>query len=125
MNNRFFKKDNEGKIILGLLFLIAFGILGRQYFREKNIFENQAKTEGTITKFKKSGKDGSGVTYKYKVNNIWYYGSVGVHPFKCENGKKGCVGKKFTVYYSTENPKYSRINLGIYEKHKATVEFFE
>ena len=125
MTSKFWKKENEGRIILVLIVLIGLGILGRQYFREKNIFENQGQTKGIIMEFKKKAKGGSGVKYKYKVNDVWYYGSIGVHAFWCENGKKGCVGEEFTVYYSTENPEYSRIDLGKYEKYKATLEFFE
>ena len=65
------------------------------------------------------------IKYRYQVNNVEYIGQAGVHVFTCDNGKRGCVGKEFKVYYSSKNPQYSRIDLGKYEKHKTKIELIK
>lgn len=125
MIRKFINKESEGKVILGLLAIVGLAIIVNQYLGEMSIRKNEATTQGVIVDYKAYGKGGIGITYEYKINGKLYEGHVGVHPFKCDDGKKGCVGEEFTVYYSTENPEYSRIDLGKYEKYKATVEFFD
>ncbi|MDO3696015.1 hypothetical protein QVZ41_14275 [Wenyingzhuangia sp. chi5] len=94
-------------------------------FRQYEIQKYKAKVIGVVTKISFTGNFRYSLDYEYTVNDVKYIGSVGVSNFICDDGTKGCVGKKFEIYYSTKNPEYSRIYLGKYEKNKQTVEFFK
>lgn len=120
-------KDEEywGKILLVLMIVLISGFGFFEYYKQKNIHLYQAHTTGKVTEFLKNGGARFSIKYEYQVNDKSFEGFVGVRSFKCDNGRKGCVGEVFKVYYSTENPEYSRINLGKYEQYKNTVEFFD
>ncbi|WP_282057272.1 DUF3592 domain-containing protein [Maribacter luteus] len=107
--------------VIGLLVLVLCILYGT--YKQYDIADNQKKTNGEILEFYHSTRARYGLKYRYWVGDKEYIGSTGVSPFKCDNGKKGCVGQEFPVYYSSENPQYSRIDLGKYEKYKTTVEF--
>ena len=113
------------KVILSVIGLAILLVFGYTLYKEKNISENQIFIEGKIIDFFHVNKARYALKYEYSVNGEKYIGQVGVSPFDCENGKKGCVGENFTVYYSSQNPSYSKIDLGKYEKYKTTVEFFD
>lgn len=113
------------KIILGGFVVIVLVLFGYEFYKQKNILNNQVKTEGKIIDFLHINRARYAVKYEYSVNAKKYIGQVGISPFKCDNGKEGCVGQNFTVYYSSENPSYSKIYLEKYEKYKTKVEFFD
>ncbi|KQC29384.1 hypothetical protein [Flagellimonas eckloniae] len=120
-------KDEEyrGRIFLAIIVVVILGGIVFQYYKQKDIKLNEGQITGRITKFLKHGRASFGVRYEYYVNGELYAGQVGISPFSCDNGKKGCVGEEFEVYYSIKNPEYSRIDLGKYEQYKNTVEFFD
>lgn len=120
-------KDEEysGKIFFVIVVLIVLCGTAFQYYKQENIKLNEVRTTGRIIKFSHKSAVRFGIEYEYYINGKSFIGHVGVSPFKCDNGKKGCVGEEFKVYYSTENPEYSRIDLGKYEQYKNTVEFFD
>lgn len=118
-----FKTDKIIKIVVGLIFLVIISGIIRQYYTQSQVSKYRQKTIGKIIKFEYLNRTEYYLTYEYYVKNIRYEEGVGVAYFECENGKKGCIGSTFTVYYSSKEPKYSRIDLGEYEKYKQTVEF--
>jgi hypothetical protein len=103
--------------------LVMLLIVLNQYLGQKDISENKEQTTGKIIEFKYINMTDYAIVYKYDVKGRYYLGRTGVSFFKCDNGKDGCVGSEFTVYYSSKNPQHSRIDLGKYEKYKTTVEF--
>lgn len=119
-------ENQEKGILFSVLIIIAliiiFGI-NKQCEEDQEIRMFKGVTEATITKFQHRNLAYYYIEYEYYVEGYAYQGSVGVEKFECENGKLGCVGKKFKVNYSTKNPSKSTIDLGIYEKYKTTVEF--
>ena len=117
----FLSKDT---ISFGIGILILVLCLLYTVYKQYDIAENKQKTNGEVIQFYHSTKARYGLKYSYLVNGKEYIGSTGVSPFKCNDGSKGCVGPSFTVYYSIDNPEYSTIDLGEYEKYKTTVEFF-
>ncbi|MBC9795848.1 DUF3592 domain-containing protein [Sinomicrobium weinanense] len=116
-------KDKLGHIALTIIALTVILGVFYQYYQQKNIIKYKQETIGTVVEFQNHSAGRSGILYEYVVNGKKYTGQVGINKFKCGNGKWGCVGEKFKVYYSSKNPKYSKIDLGKYEKYKATVEF--
>lgn len=113
------------KIVLSVVFVAILVVLGHEFYKQQSISKNEATIEGKIVDFFHVNKARYAIKYEYFVDGEKYIGQVGITPFKCENGKEGCIGKTFKVYYSSKNPSLSRINLGKYEKYKTTVEFFE
>lgn len=107
-----------GFIVLIIIFRICF-----QYIEQKDISLNKETTLGRIIEFDHLTSADYSIKYMYEVDEVEYYNHVGVSFFKCEDGKEGCVGSEFRVYYSSKNPEHSRIDLGKYEKYKTTVEF--
>jgi hypothetical protein len=103
-----------------LIFLILFLM---DYKEQSELKENKISTTGKIIKIKSKYQARYSLVYEYYVNDKKYEGSVGITPFDCDSGKRGCVGSEFTVYYSSINPENSRIDLGMYEEFKTTVEF--
>lgn len=121
--NKFKEERFRVKVILGILGLIILVGIYRQYFLQKNISEHKEETIGKVIDFESINMRRYSLKYEYSIGDNQYQGEIGVSYFECDNGKKGCVGKEFPVYYSSENPQYSRIDLGKYEKYKTTVEF--
>lgn len=119
---RVISKDN---IALGIGILVFVSCLTYVVYKQYEIAHNQLKTDGEVIEFYHTSKARFGLKYRYRVENEEYIGLVGVSPFKCADGSTGCVGQQFTVYYSSINPQYSKIDLGEYEKYKTTVEFFD
>jgi hypothetical protein len=118
-------KDEEftGKLIGGIIFVVVLiGILF-QYNEQKEIEKYKEQATGKVTVFLYEARLDYGIIYEYYVDNKRYTNQIGVSFFKCDNGRKGCIGSEFPVYYSSKNPQYSRIDLGKYEKYKTTVEF--
>ncbi len=120
----FIKKYYGIVLLLIVLGIIVIGTI-KQYYRQKEIALYRQKTIGQVIDLEHDTKANYSLEYSYVVDDVKYNGIVGVEFFKCSDGTKGCVGKKFYVYYSSKNPEYSRIYLGKYEKHKTTVEFFK
>ena len=112
-------------VFLSLAAVLALYGVMRQVVRQKDIQENKKKVVGKVTDLKGANLRRFILKYEYIINNETYKWSTAVSFFKCEDGNKGCIGKKFTVYYSSKNPEYSRIYLGKYEKYKTEVEFFK
>ncbi|SHK03287.1 DUF3592 domain-containing protein [Pseudozobellia thermophila] len=121
--NKFKEERFRVKVILGILGLIILVGICRQYFMQKNISEHKEETIGKVIDFESINMRRYSLKYEYSIGDNQYQGEIGVSYFECDNGKKGCVGQEFPVYYSSENPQYSRIDLGKYEKYKTTVEF--
>lgn len=78
------------------------------------------RTTGIVIKFSFIRKTDYKLEYKYNVNGIDYYSSEITSKFQCDDGSKGCVGKRFVVIYSKKNPNLSTILLDKYTKFKKT-----
>ena len=123
--NSLTETKSRNRILVGLITLVILLCFLFQYYKQYSIVHNEEKTTGEIIEFFHINKARYAIKYQYVVNKEKYWGQTGVHVFECDNGKKGCVGKEFPVYYSSKNPGYSKIDLGKYEKHKTTVEFIK
>lgn len=97
----------------------------RQFFYYKEIYNNKRETAGVVTKIEYTSRGSYTLSYTYQVNEKIYENHFGVSGFIGDNGKKGCVGCTFRVYYSSKDHEKSRLYLGKYERHKTTVEFFD
>ncbi len=91
--------------------------------KEWELSKNSIEVEGVITKFYKNGQKNF-IDYEFYVQKKIYSGRVGVYPFKCHNGVNGCVGHKFTVKYSKNDPDNNDIDLGIYNDFKTRTRIF-
>ena len=118
-------KNNWGKIIVSIVLLICVAVVVNQYIKQKEISEFKESTVGKIVKFEFINMKRYFIEYEFYLNDKKYSGTTEVSYFKCNNGREGCVDETFTVYYSSKNPSYSKIDLGKYEKCKTTVEFFD
>jgi len=104
--------------VCALILILYF----REYSKQTDIKNNTKITSGRLLELRSKYKASFALIYEYYVDEKRYTSSVGISPFKCDDGRKNCIGKKFTVYYSSKNPENSRIDLGKYEKYKTTVE---
>ena len=112
--------------ILGIgLISLCIWLLVRAIYIQIDVKENKEITQGKIIKFVRGYQARFGLVYEYYIDGNRYTGQIGIDPFECDDRTKNCIGKEFTIYYSKQNPKYSRIDLGKYEKHKTTIEFIE
>lgn len=109
-------------IVIGIAILFTL-LFFRDYKNELDIKNKKKTTTGKIIEFREHYQAWYSIVYEYVVDNKTYEGHTGVNFFKNDNGKTGAVGDEFVVYYSSKNPKNSRIDLGKYEKYKTTVEF--
>jgi hypothetical protein len=101
-------KDEEftGKLIGGIIFVVVLiGILF-QYNEQKEIEKYKEQATGKVTVFLYEARLDYGIIYEYYVDNKRYTNQIGVSFFKCDNGRKGCIGSEFPVYYSSKNPQY-------------------
>jgi len=107
-----YKKQNIG----ALLIIIIFGFIFYQKATYDNEIEsNKELTIGVITNYQFSNYAYS-LSYEYMVNEKKYQKIISTSFFKCKDGSKGCVGKKFPVYYSKNDPTKSKIDLGKFNK---------
>jgi hypothetical protein len=114
----------KSKYWLAGIFSLVFLVLLFTVYRDYELSTNKAITEGTIINFKHDNLTYYSIKYEYWVDGKKYIGSCGVDgDLNCGNDK-GCVGELFTVYYSLKNPSNSKIDLGQFENHKKTVDFF-
>ena len=113
-------KNDEfsGKLIALLILLIAMTSIVYQFYVRTQIEKNRGETTGKIIEFIYEARLDYGIIYEYYVDKKHYTNQIGVSFFKCDNGKKGCVGEEFPVYYSKDNPENSRIDLGKYDKYQ-------
>lgn len=95
--------------------LIVYGLIQRQINIE--MLKNHGITEGVVTDFSYSNYHYR-LYYKYEVKGVEYKGRKGCEFFRCEDGTKGCVGKKFPVKYAIEDHSISDIDLGKFNKKK-------
>lgn len=109
--------------IVGIIILFIFFTIFKQYFYYDEIRLNKKETIGTIYKIRYSSRGSYQLYYHYEIDNVKYYGSTGIENFVGDNGRKGCVGCSFKVYYSSKDKQKSTIRLGKYEKYKTKVEF--
>jgi len=123
-DNKAKREKKLGRIVAGIFFTITTIVFIFHLYKQYDISKNKAKTTGKIIECLIVNRS-KGIIYEYYVNNVRYTGEVGTSIFRCDDGTKCCIGKEFTVYYSSKNPQYSRIDLGKYEKHKTTVEFIK
>ena len=100
-------------------FILAVVLIGLALFAWKNDFSyNQevdkykAETVGQITDYQIVGPDNHYLNYSYVVEGAIYHNRIIPKKiFKNCNKINDCLGRKFKVYYSTIDPKKSRIDL--------------
>lgn len=111
------------RYIISFFFLIIFFFIFKQYLFYKEIKDNKEETIGYIINIRYRSRGAYSVKYIYYVQGEKHENSIGTSGFYGNNKRKGCVGCKFPVYYSSKDPTKSSIRLGKYEKFKRTCEF--
>lgn len=103
-----------GILLIGIITTIV--IIQKCNLKEE-IIENGEKTTGIVTDYQFSNYSYI-LKYEYYVESKKYKSSKSTSFFKCKDGTRGCIGKKFKVIYLEKNPKKNIIDLGIYNKFK-------
>ncbi|HBU78930.1 MAG TPA: hypothetical protein DEF18_12580 [Muricauda sp.] len=117
-------EQKSGKVFVGLISVIILIGIGKQYWEQKQIFEDRGTTTGIITEYLEAGWQYDALLYEYTVNGKKYQNSVGVS--RNTDKKAGEKLKmKFKVYYAKSEPRLSVINLAELEEYKTYVEFFD
>ncbi|RLJ98715.1 hypothetical protein [Tenacibaculum discolor] len=116
--NKLKKEEIEGKLIAIIILIIAVGYMLFQSYKDNEIERYKEKTTGKVVDFIYEARLDYGLIYEYYVNNKRYTNQIGVTFFKCDDGRKGCIGSEFTVFYSSRNPKFSKIDLGKYNEYQ-------
>ena len=111
-------------MVITVSFIILRGIF-YQALNQYDVKEHKIKTKGIVIHVNGHPRN-TRMKYKYRVDNDTLIGFTTVHVDLVEEIRKNCLNKTFTVYYSSENPNNSMIDLGRYnDDYKATVEFFK
>ncbi|WP_264559113.1 hypothetical protein [Flavobacterium sp. N2270] len=121
LNNLKNKIDNIA--IVSIIVFIIFMLFSDE-IDNLEIRNNKGITSGKILR-KYYTTSGGVLEYEYTVNKIKYTGSVGVKKFIGHNNTNGCIGCEFYIYYSTKNPKKSKINLGKYNKYNRSLQLIK
>ena len=108
---------NKDKIIVIIILTICISVMAFGFFKEHELAENKAYTNGKIIRHIKTGQKNY-IKYGFYVNNIKYYSEKRVYSFECDNGVKWCIGQEFKVTYSTVDPNNNEIDLGKYNKFR-------
>ena len=121
----FIKNDQKfGKVILGVISVIVLIGIGKQYWEQKQIFDDRGTTTGIVSDYLEAGWRGDALLYEYSVKGKKYSKRVGVSRNTDKKaGEK--LKKEFKVYYSKSNPELSVIDLAELEEFKTYVEFFD
>ena len=112
------EKDKPFFGVIFILIIIVITLISKGQ-QDNDIINNGKSTIGIITKYQFSNYSYT-LTYKYYIKGTEYSKSIGIDFFKCDDGTKGCLGKKFKVMYLPRNPKKSIIDLGKFNKKKHT-----
>jgi hypothetical protein len=99
-------------IVIAILLLFIGKKLYKDYRDKIEIEENLAIVEGEIIDYYIVGTDSPYLTYKFQVGSQQYEKTRSVFAtfMGCEKTKQ-CIGRKFIVYYSRNNPEKSEIDL--------------
>jgi hypothetical protein len=117
-------EQKSGKVFVGLISVIILIGIGKQYWEQKQIFEDRGTTTGIVTEYLEAGWQNDALLYEYTVNGKKYQNSVGVS--RNTDKKAGEKLKmKFKVYYAKSKPRLSVINLAELKEYKTYVEFFD
>lgn len=122
---RFLKGSKKADKIT--LFVIIAALMYASIFhlvKNKNVADNRTQTVGKISDFRHINKSSYSIEYLYEVNGKRYMGKVGSSYFNCTRENK-CIGYEIDVLYSSENPKYSQVDLRKYEEFKTSVYLIE
>lgn len=98
--------------VLTLVFLVVIAVkLYNDYNDSNEIDANTSITEGEIVDYYIVGTHSPHLIYRYTVEGKEYTETLKLFSkFKgCEETKE-CIGRKFTVYYSSKNPEKSKID---------------
>ena len=119
--SNYLKKINLNKLAIGIVGLILVSGLIFEFYKGYSISENKNSTIGIIIEFESINKTRYGIKYEYFILGERYTGNVGVKYFECKKDN-GCIGSEIIVYYSSENPNLSQVDLKEYEKYKTTID---
>ncbi|WP_281540962.1 hypothetical protein [Maribacter aestuarii] len=117
---KFKEKPFWDKFVLGLIFMAIIGTLAYHFIKDYNVKTNKKHVVGKIVDFEFINMARYSIDYEYYVNDEKYVGTVGVERFDCYKNKE-CLGYEVDVYYSSENPNYSQVDLRNFEKYKRTI----
>jgi len=121
-----FKKEwTIRKKIFGVLIILFF--LGMGFISSKGEYELKSNckfTKGVVKGFEYKRYGKYSLTYNFYVNGRKYTGKTATHSFNCLKNK-ACLGKEFLIAYSDKDPENNEIYLGRFERHKASVKFFD
>ena len=117
-----YKKSKNKKywIFLFLIFVIIISMMVHGYWKNMDIAKNKVETSGKITDFKHRNMTYYSIKYEYEVDGKIYEGSVGVEYFDCFK-TRDCIGSAVRVFYSSEKPNFSQVNLGNLDSHRKTI----
>ena len=121
-----FIKNNQkfGKVIVGVILIIALIGIGKQFWEQKQIFDDRGTTTGIVSEYLEAGWRSDALLYEYSVKGKKYSNRVGVSRNTDKKaGEK--LKKEFKVYYSKSKPELSVIDLAELEEFKTYVEFFD
>lgn len=108
-------KRKRFRIELCIAIIIAIWVLYKafkEYSAFKEIELNKAKTTGVIIDYKIIGTYNHYVHYEYFVEGKRFDKNISSEKiFKGCYKNRDCIGRKFVVYYSKENPEKSEIDL--------------
>ena len=114
------KKPFWNKIPIALIILAILGALIYQLIIDYSVSTNKSHVVGKIVDFKFINMARYSIEYEYSVDEKKYTGTVEVSRFDCYE-KRDCIDMKVDVYYSSQNPEFSQVNLRRYDKYKTTV----
>ncbi|MDC6405922.1 MULTISPECIES: hypothetical protein [Maribacter] len=121
----FIKNDQKfGKAIIAVISIIVLIGIGKQYWEQKQIFDDRGTTTGIVSEYLEAGWRGDALLYEYSVKGKKYSKRVGVSRNTDKKaGEK--LKEEFKVYYSKSKPELSVIDLAELEEFKTYVEFFD
>lgn len=118
------EKIKDSKALLVFILLIIASIIIYIINKEKELSDYKKTTSAKITDYYTTERGKKYIEYVFFVHGKKYTGRERVSSFKCRNGKAGCVGITFKVFYSSIDPSNCSIDLGKYNKFKARSRVF-
>ena len=96
-------------IVLGGLVILCIVTEIKHYIDNKEIDEYKRTTIGTLYEIKNERGAGTVIFWKYNVNGKEYTNSMNHAEAIYKYCRKKCIGSKFTIEYSSQNPSKSRL----------------
>lgn len=118
------REDRKYRFVIALFVIGIIGVMSFGTYEEWELKRTRKLTKGIITDISYFKRGKYSIHYVFLVKGRKYRGKTNTHYFECIEDEKQCIGKKFKVAYSSENPDNNEMNLGNYEKYKSRMRFF-